>query len=92
MVDFVNFQFGEFLLGLDYLYFKDVKNWLYPIEYKIIKDWHNNIKEYLLYDIDDFSRISILNYVKWLSIRQEGILAKEKLRLVLPESENEFLN
>ena len=23
MVDFVNFQFGEFLFGLDYLYYKD---------------------------------------------------------------------
>ena len=62
------------------------------MEYEIIKDWHNDFDEYLLPDSDEFSSSSILNYSKWLSICKKGILAKEKLKLILPKSENKFLN
>lgn len=79
MVDFVNCHFGEFLFGLDYLYYKDGNNWLYPIDYEFLKDWQNDIESCLMPDSEDFSNISILNYSKWLSIRCKEILAQKNL-------------
>jgi len=78
----VNNYIDKVLLGFDYQYYTDEMNFLSPEEYEIIKDWHNELEDYILLIGDESDETVIL---------RDGKLAKQKLLAVLPESEKQYL-
>jgi len=87
----VNNYIDKVLLGFDYQYYTDEMNFLSPEEYEIIKDWHNELEDYILLIGDESDETVILRDRILISFLQNGKLAKQKLLAVLPESEKQYL-
>jgi len=88
--DFVNIYVDKVLCGYDYQFYIE-ENWLTQAEYEIIKDWHNEIENYILSINDDSNDTTIISDNKCLSILHNGMLVKQKLMLIISESEKEYL-
>ena len=87
----VNNYIDKVLLGFDYQYYTDKMNYLSSEEYEIIKDWHNELEDYILLIGDESDETVILRDRLLISFLQNGKLAKQKLLAVLPESEKQYL-
>ena len=87
----VNNYIDKVLLGFDYQYYTDEMNFLSPEEYEIIKDWHNELEDYILLIGDESDETVIQRDRILISFLQNGKLAKQKLLAVLPESEKQYL-
>ena len=87
----VNNYIDKVLLGFDYQYYTDKMNYLSSEEYEIIKDWHNELEDYILLIGDESDETVILRDRILISFLQNGKLAKQKLLAVLPESEKQYL-
>jgi len=88
--DFVSCYFEEVLFGFDYEFYIEEK-FVSRKEYYIIKDWHFELSSYTPPKSDDYDNQAILSDQKWLSILDIGKLAKNKLMVVVPDNEKEFL-
>jgi hypothetical protein len=87
----VNNYIDKVLFGFDYQYYTDEMNYLSSEEYEIIKDWHNELEDYILLIGDESDETVILRDRLLISFLQNGKLAKQKLLAVLPESEKQYL-
>ena len=87
----VNNYIDKVFLGFDYQYYTDKMNYLSSEEYEIIKDWHNELEDYILLIGDESDETVILRDRLLISFLQNGKLAKQKLLAVLPESEKQYL-
>lgn len=87
----VNNYIDKVLLGFDYQYYTDKMNYLSSEEYEIIKDWHNELEDYILLIGDESDETVIQRDRILISFLQNGKLAKQKLLAVLPESEKQYL-
>ena len=87
----VNNYIDKVLLGFDYQYYTDEMNYLSPEEYEIIKEWHNELEDYILLIGDDSVETGISRDKLLISFLQNGKLVKQNLLAVLPEAEKQYL-
>ena len=87
----VNNYIDKVLLGSDYQYYTDEINYLSPEEYEIIKEWHNELEDYILLIGDDSVETGISRDKLLISFLQNGKLVKHNLLAVLPEAEKQYL-
>ena len=88
---FVNLYFVDTLFGFNYDFYVGHSHWLTQEEYEAVKDWHNELESNLFPNHKYLYKTDILRDNLWLSILQKGILAKQKLKLIIPESEKKYL-
>lgn len=87
----VNNYIDNVLLGFDYPYYTDEMNYLSPEEFEIIKDWHNELEDYILLIGDDSIETVNLHDKLLISFLENGKLVKQNLLAVLPEAEKHYL-
>ena len=87
----VNNYIDNVFLGFDYPYYTDELNYLSPEEFEIIKDWHNELEDYILLIGDDSVETVNLRDKLLISFLQNGKLVKQKLLAILPEAEKQYL-
>jgi len=87
----VNQYIDKVLFGFDFQYYTDKINYLSPEEYEIIKDWHNELEDYIILIGDDSDDAVNLRDQLVNSFLHTGIRTKQKLIAILPESEKRYL-
>jgi len=87
----VNQYIDKVLFGFDFQYYTDKINHLSPEEYEIIKDWHNELEDYIILIGDDSDDAVNLRDQLVNSFLHTGKRTKQKLIAILPESEKRYL-
>lgn len=90
MVKYVKCYFEIVLNGFDYEFYVNDIEWITNEEYEIIKDWHSDLDRYVSLK-SDHCNLSILCDENWLNVLSDGWLAKQKLKLILPQFESKLL-
>lgn len=89
-VEFTSCYFDDLILGEGYKQWVS-EGFISPEEYTIVKDWHERLASYVEPDRDIYNPVAILNDREWLSIVEEGRIAKLKLAEILNEDEQKAL-
>jgi hypothetical protein len=89
-VEFMGSYFDDLVIDNNYKY-PLYKGWITFYEYKIVKDWHEELDKYNSPQHDDYNHESILNDPKWLDILKIGTNIKPKLAELLNETEKQIL-
>jgi len=87
----VNKYIDKVLSGFDFQFYTEKINYLSPEEYETIKDWHNELEDYIMLIGDDSDQAVILRDQLMISFLHNGKRIKQKLRAILPESEKRYL-
>ncbi|HZK92630.1 MAG TPA: hypothetical protein VFC67_00380 [Prolixibacteraceae bacterium] len=90
-VNFISYYFSEMLFGFDNKYRINEEDCPSKQEYEIIKEWRHLLKNYVPPKEDDSNSTAPLNDKNGLSIFNSELIAKQKLTLVIPESDKMYL-
>jgi len=87
----VNNYIDKVLFGFDYQFYTEEMNYLSREEFEIIKEWHNELEDYILLIGDDSEETVIVRDKIMISFLHNGKLAKQQLIAILPEAEKHYL-
>jgi hypothetical protein len=90
-INFISYYFSEMLFGFDNKYRINEENCPSKAEYEIIKEWRLLLKNYVPPIVDDSDLTAAKIDKNRLLLFNPELIAKQKLTLVIPESDKMYL-